>query len=68
MNRLNADIGDTKNVPADHPEIVARLTGLLEKYAADGRSAPGTPQKNDVSVDIWKRQLNKPRAIPILDD
>ena len=29
-----------------HPEIVARLTKLLEKYVADGRSTPGAPQKN----------------------
>ncbi len=65
---LKTDIGETKNVQGDHPEVVARLTGLLEKYAADGRSTPGTPQQNDVSVDILKKQLNQPRALPSLNE
>ena len=28
-----------------HPEVVARLTKLLKKYVADGRSTPGTPTR-----------------------
>jgi arylsulfatase A-like enzyme len=55
---LAADIGETHNVQAEHPEIVKRLANLLEKYVAEGRSTPGAPQKNDGPVDIWKRQLN----------
>ena len=43
----------TPNVQDQHPEVVARLTKLLEKYVADGRSTPGTPQKNTGEVDIW---------------
>lgn len=37
-----------------HPEVVARLTKLLEKYVADGRSTPGTPQQNAVPVQLVK--------------
>lgn len=47
---LAADIGETRNVQADHPEIVARLTALLRKYIADGRSTPGPPQPNTGEV------------------
>jgi arylsulfatase A len=42
------------NLQHEHPEIVERLTKLLERYVADGRSTPGPRQKNDVAVDIWK--------------
>jgi len=51
---LSTDIGETKNMQAEHPEIVARLSTLLESYVANGRSTPGAPQKNTVDADIWK--------------
>ncbi len=51
---LAADIGEKNNVQAQHPEIVARLTRLLEKYVAEGRSTPGAPQKNTVDPDIMR--------------
>jgi arylsulfatase A len=35
-------------------EVVDRLTKLMEKYVADGRSTPGAAQNNAVKVDIWK--------------
>jgi hypothetical protein len=34
---------------------VERLTKLLEKYVADGRSTPGAPQQNSAAVNILKR-------------
>lgn len=55
---LKADIGETKNVAAEHPEVVARLTALMEKYLADGRSTPGPAQKN--AVPIVLRKSNPP--------
>jgi hypothetical protein len=33
---------------------VERLAALLEKIVEDGRSTPGAPQKNDVTVDVRK--------------
>lgn len=51
---LSQDIGEKNNVAADHPEIVTRLIGLLEKDVRDGRSTPGTPQKNTVDPNLWK--------------
>lgn len=52
---MGKDVGEMTNEYNQHPEIVSRLTKLLEKYVADGRSTPGPTLKNDVPVDIWKR-------------
>ena len=47
---LAADIGETKNLAAVQPDRVVELQALLDKLIADGRSTPGSPQKNDVDV------------------
>ena len=51
---VNQDVGERTNLQAEHPDVVKRLSKLLEKYVADGRSTAGSPQKNDVVVDVWK--------------
>lgn len=51
---LSNDIGETKNLQAGHPEVVARLKKLLEKQIADGRSTPGGKQTNDVKIEVMK--------------
>jgi arylsulfatase A len=51
---MDADPGETKNLAATRPEVVTRLTSLLETFVADGRSTPGEKQKNDVDVKIHK--------------
>jgi hypothetical protein len=53
---LNKDRAETTNVQARHPEVVLRLTKLLEKYVADGRSTPGKPQSNTGEVNIWRQR------------
>ena len=52
---MTADLGERKNLQADQPQIVQRLTQLLEKYVSEGRSTPGKRQTNDARVDIWKK-------------
>jgi hypothetical protein len=47
---MSKDVGEQKNEYRAHPEIVSRLTNLLEKYVAEGRSTAGAVQKNDVEV------------------
>ncbi len=37
---LGRDVGEAVNEYDQHPEIVVELTGLLEKYRREGRSAP----------------------------
>lgn len=56
---LAADIGETKNVQADHPEIVSRLRALLESYVTAGRSTPGAPQENTGKVNIIRPVARK---------
>ena len=51
---LSTDSGEKSNLQDKHPDLVARLTKLLEKYIADGRSTPGEPQQNAVAVKIRK--------------
>ncbi len=38
---LSKDIGETKNLYAEHPEVVKHLTKLLDKYKNQGHSRPG---------------------------
>ena len=54
LYNLAKDPGEKMNVQAENPEVVARLTKLLEKYVADGRSTPGAPQPNDVKIKLHK--------------
>jgi arylsulfatase A-like enzyme/predicted neuraminidase len=61
---LEGDEGEKTNVQDRHPEVVVRLTRLLEKYVADGRSTPGTPQKNTGAVDVWNGKKPAPGAGP----
>ncbi len=54
LYNMHNDVGERVNLQGKSLEVVTNLTELLEKYVADGRSTPGSPQKNDVPVDIWK--------------
>jgi arylsulfatase A len=47
---LDADIGETRNMASDRPDKLAEMQATLEKLIIDGRSTPGTRQKNDVEV------------------
>jgi len=49
---LSNDVGEKTNVQDKNTEVVERLTKLLEKYVADGRSTPG---ENAVRVEIRKK-------------
>ncbi len=47
---LREDLAQRHNRYAEHPELVSQLKSLLQKYQQEGRSTPGTPQKNDVEI------------------
>lgn len=59
---MSKEVGEQKNEYNQHPEIVAKLTALLEKYVAEGRSTPGVAQTNDVPVNIVKKAGEKKKA------
>lgn len=53
---LEADLGETRNVQADHKDIASSLQMKLEEMVANGRSTPGARQQNAVAVDLWKKK------------
>ncbi|WP_165072230.1 sulfatase family protein [Paludisphaera rhizosphaerae] len=55
LYNLADDPAETKNLQAEHPVIVARLTALMRKYVDDGRSTPGLAQPNDRKVTFRRK-------------
>ncbi len=51
---LERDVGETTNVQADHPEIVADLREMLTQFILNGRSTPGEPLEND-GTQYWEQ-------------
>lgn len=49
LYNLKSDPGEQRNVYAEHPETVRKLTDLMISYIRNGRSTPGEPQPNDNS-------------------
>jgi len=52
LYNLQNDLSETKDVLAENVEVAAKLTALMQKYIADGRSTPGIMQKNDSDLSI----------------
>lgn len=52
---MQSDVGETKNVNADYPEEVKRLTERMESLIHEGRSTPGPRRANEVEVRLRKR-------------
>jgi len=53
LYNMHDDVGEQTDIDYLNAGIITRLTKLLGKYVAAGRSTPGLPQTNDVPVDIW---------------
>jgi len=51
---MSTDIGETRNLQADYPEIVEQMTRDLDLLIANGRSTPGPKQKNDAPIKVRK--------------
>jgi arylsulfatase A-like enzyme len=54
LYNLSNDIAEARNVQADHPDVVARLSQVLDRIIANGRSTPGSAQTNDVPINVTK--------------
>lgn len=52
LYRLDTDLGETTDLSAANPEIVARLARLMQSYIDRGRSTAGQPQKNQFSPSL----------------
>ena len=46
---LDADVRETTNLAAKRPEIVEKISAILDEQIANGRSTPGEKLKNDVA-------------------
>jgi uncharacterized sulfatase len=55
LYNLNADIGETRNVAADHPDIVARITAIMQEARANSRFNSFWPlpehRQNQIKMD-----------------
>ena len=58
LYELSTDIGETNNVQAEHPDIVQKMSKLLDDYIANGRSTPGAKQTNDAKVVVLQANKN----------
>jgi len=47
LYNLKDDLGETKNLEDEHPEVVTELVNDLAKALRDGRTTPGAPQANE---------------------
>ena len=52
LYNVEEDPGETRNVQAEHPEIVADLVRRVSRAISRGRSTPGSPQKNDAVISV----------------
>jgi arylsulfatase A-like enzyme len=59
---METDVTERMNVEAQHPDVVKRLTRLMEQYISNGRSTPGKLEQNNVEVDLWKKEYTKEAA------
>ncbi len=57
LYHLGDDLGETKNLYSEKPNVVNELMKLMEQQINNGRSTPGAKRKNDVMVN-WKRFLS----------
>ncbi len=53
LYNLASDPAETKNLAAENPETVQRLTNLAQQYIDNGRSTPGTNQKNNGETYLY---------------
>jgi arylsulfatase A len=54
LYNLAEDPGERRNRFSSEPATVARLTALLDRFVAEGRSTPGPAQSNDVLIATRK--------------
>jgi hypothetical protein len=56
---LENDIGETKNIQDQYPEVVNELINMLQQCVNNGRTTQGEKLSNDVAVNVWKYLNNR---------
>jgi len=64
LYNLKEDLSETRDLAAAQPEVVSRLTALMQQYVDRGRSTPGAPQHNERAINLWEAgtKARKPPA------
>lgn len=52
LYNLASDLSETNDVLAAHADVAAKLTDLMRRYLAEGRSTPGEAQKNEFTPSL----------------
>jgi hypothetical protein len=60
LYHLGNDIGETKEVSRDNPDVVRELSALMNRYVSEGRSTPGETQPSSAKYMDPNRFNNKP--------
>jgi len=50
LYNLQTDLSEKTSIAETNPEVVVRLTALMQKYIAEGRSTPGAKQTNEAPI------------------
>ncbi len=59
LYNLETDLSETKEVLAANAEVATKLTALMQRYIAEGRSTPGVAQKNEFDLSITGENKGK---------
>jgi len=60
LYNLKDDLSETRDSLAGNPDVVERLTKLMQQYIDNGRSTPGAPQKNGIRFELPKPVAGPP--------
>ncbi|MEY4484846.1 MAG: hypothetical protein RL693_2298 [Verrucomicrobiota bacterium] len=52
LYNLQTDLSETKDVLAENAEVATKLTALMQRSIAEGRSTAGVAQKNDFAFSV----------------
>jgi arylsulfatase A len=52
LHDLRSELGERQDVAAAHPQVVERLTALMKRYVAEGRSTAGAPQPQEAPITV----------------
>lgn len=64
LYNLKNDLSETVDLAAERPEVVARLTALMQRYIDNGRSTAGAPQKGSAGFPPPRTRGKKASAEP----
>ena len=59
LYNLQADLGETRDVSHENPQVMQHLTRTMQDYIDRGRSTRGSEQKNDAAISLEGKTRKK---------